>query len=158
MIRLIAQAIGRFGNFINQEIYGRPTELPWAITIDPANRVPGYESFSTFHPLFLYESLWNLANMFLLLWLGKKYDEKLRDGDLFLIYLVTYPLGRFMLEFLRLDSALVARINANQTLMAVVAVVSILLLWMRHRGEYKSKATVTAEVRAGRKSRKFRKS
>lgn len=154
----LGQAIGRWGNFVNQEIYGAPTSLPWAISIDPSKRVPGYEEFATFHPLFLYESLWNLANMFLLLWLGKKYDRKLRDGDLFFIYLVTYPLGRFLLEFLRLDSAQVAGLNANQTLMAVVAVVSAFLLWRRHQGEFKTKAEVTAEIRAGRKSRKFRKS
>ncbi len=153
----LGQAIGRWGNFVNQEIYGAPTNLPWAITIDEANRVPGFEQFSTFHPLFLYESLWNFANMFLLLWLGKKYDDRLRDGDLFLVYLLTSPLGRFLMEFLRLDSAQVAGLNANQTLMAVVAILSGVLLWRRHQGEFKTKAQVTAENRAGRKSRKFRK-
>lgn len=154
----LGQAIGRWGNFVNQEIYGAPTDLPWAITIDRQNRVPGFEEFETFHPLFLYESLWNLANMFFLLWLGKKYAAKLRDGDLFLIYLVTYPLGRFMLEFLRLDSSQLAGINANQTLMVVVAVVSGFLLWRQHRGEFKSKAQVSDENRSRKKSRKFRKS
>lgn len=154
----LGQAVGRWGNFFNQELYGAPTNLPWKLYIDRLHRLPGFYDVEYYHPLFLYESLWNLANMFLLLWLGKKYDRKLRDGDLFFIYLVTYPLGRFLLEFLRLDSAQVAGLNANQTLMAVVAVVSAFLLWRRHQGEFKTKAEVTAEIRAGRKSRKFRKS
>jgi len=152
----LGQAIGRWGNFVNQEVYGRPTDLPWAITIDPAYRVPGFEEFSTFHPLFLYESVWNLANMFLLLWLGRRFADRLRDGDLFLIYLFVYPVGRFLMEFIRLDSAELGGINANQTLMAVVAVLSLLLLWQRHRGEFKSKAEVTAEISTRKKSRKFR--
>jgi phosphatidylglycerol:prolipoprotein diacylglycerol transferase len=151
----LGQAIGRWGNFVNQELYGKPTELPWGITIDPQNRVPGFEEAVKFHPLFLYESLWNLANMYFLLWLGRKYGDKLRDGDLFLIYLITYPFARFLLEFLRLDSALLGGINANQALMTVVAVVSALLLWRRHRGEYKSKNEVTEENRTRKKSRKF---
>ena len=154
----LAQAIGRWGNFINQEIYGAPTDLPWAVTIDPAHRVSGYEAFSTFHPLFLYESLWNLANMFLLLWLGRRFADRLRDGDLFLIYLIGYPIGRFWMEFLRLDSSMVAGINANQWLMVVVMAAAGLLLWRRHQGEFKTKKQVTEEIRARPKSRKFRKS
>ncbi len=152
----LAQAIGRWGNFVNQEIYGAPSTLPWAITIDPGHRVPGYEEFATFHPLFLYESLWNLANMFLLLWLGRKFADKLRDGDLFLIYLIAYPVGRFLLEFLRLDAAMLGTLNANQALMAVVAVLSTFILWRRHQGEFESKAAVTEANRERRKSRKFR--
>ena len=153
----LAQAIGRWGNYVNQEIYGAPTDLPWAITIDPAYRAPGYEAFTKFHPLFLYESIWNLANMFLLLWLGKRYADRLRDGDLFLTYLITYPVGRFLLEFLRLDSSQVAGINANQTFMAIVAVVSGFLLWRRHRSEFESKAAVTEANKTKKKSAKFRK-
>ncbi len=153
----LGQAIGRWGNFINQEIYGAPTTLPWAIEIDPIYRVTGYEQFSTFHPLFLYESLWNLANMFLLIWLGRRFADRLRDGDLFLVYLIVYPIGRFWMEFLRLDSSMVAGINANQWLMVVVAAAAGLLLWRRHRAEeWKSKADVTEENRAQRKSKKFR--
>lgn len=153
----LGQAIGRWGNYVNQEIYGAPTDLPWAIEIDPAYRVPGFEEFSTFHPLFLYESLWNLANMFLLLWLGKRFADRLRDGDLFLVYLITYPLGRFLMEFLRLDSSLVGGINANQTFMAIVAVISAVILWRRHTGEFQSKAEVSEENRNRKKSRKFQK-
>jgi phosphatidylglycerol:prolipoprotein diacylglycerol transferase len=128
----LGQAIGRWGNFVNQELYGKPSTLPWAIKIDPVNRLPEYMQYETFHPLFLYESLWNLANMFLLIWLGRKKPEWLKTGDLFLIYLVTYPVGRFLLEFLRLDSPTIGTINTNQTVMLIVALVSIGLLLWRH--------------------------
>jgi phosphatidylglycerol:prolipoprotein diacylglycerol transferase len=128
----LGQAIGRFGNWFNQEVYGAPTTLPWAIRIDPRYRVAGFEAYETFHPLFLYEALWSLGNMALLLWLGRKHADKLIKGDLFLIYLIVYPLGRFLLEFLRLDSAQLGGINANQTFMAIVMLFSAGLLIYRH--------------------------
>jgi phosphatidylglycerol:prolipoprotein diacylglycerol transferase len=129
----LAQAIGRWGNFFNQELYGKPSTLPWAIYIDPANRVPGYENYSTFQPLFLYESIWNLLNMSFLLWLERRFPDKLKDGDLFLTYLVGYPIGRFFLEFLRLDSPRFGTININQTIMLIVVVIAGFLLYWRHR-------------------------
>ena len=129
----LAQAIGRWGNFFNQELYGAPTNLPWKIYIDPAHRLPGFENVAYYHPLFLYESLWNLANMAVLLWLGRRWADRLRTGDIFLGYLVIYPVGRFLLDFLRLDASRVVGINANQTLAAIVAVVAAGLLIWRHR-------------------------
>lgn len=129
----LGQAIGRWGNFVNQEVYGKPTTLPWAVHINPAYRYPGYENFETYHPLFLYESLWNFALMGLLLWLGRRYDNWLKPGDLFLIYLIGYPLGRVMLEFLRLDVSMIGGININQVLMIVVALIAAGLLIWRHR-------------------------
>ena len=129
----LAQAIGRWGNFFNQELYGKPTTLPWAVEIDPMNRVPGYVNYSTFHPLFLYESIWNLLNMGLLLWLERRFADKLKEGDLFLTYLIGYPIGRFFLEFLRLDAPRFGTININQTVMLIVALVSGFLLYWRHR-------------------------
>ncbi len=129
----LAQAIGRWGNFFNQELYGKPSTLPWAIYIDPAYRVPGYTQFSTFQPLFLYESIWNLLNMGLLLFLGRRYKDRLKNGDLLLIYLIGYPFGRFWLEFLKLDSPRLGTININQTVMLVVLVISTALLIWRHR-------------------------
>ena len=128
----LAQGIGRWGNFVNQEVYGLPSNLPWAIYIDPAHRLPGYENVAYYHPTFLYESLWNLLNMTLLLVLGRKFAEKLRDGDLFLIYLLFYSFGRFLLEFIRVDYSPVAGLNINQTLMAVVFVGSGVGLFVRH--------------------------
>ncbi len=129
----LAQAIGRWGNFFNQELYGKPSTLPWAIYIDPLNRVPGYTQYSTFHPLFLYESLWNLLNMGFLLFLERRIPNKLKNGDLLLIYLIGYPFGRFWLEFLKLDAPKFGTININQTLMVVIFVISIVLLIWRHR-------------------------
>jgi phosphatidylglycerol:prolipoprotein diacylglycerol transferase len=128
----IGQAIGRWGNFVNQELYGAPADLPWAIFIDPQNRLPGFENLSTYHPLFLYESIWNIANALFLLWLGRHLSHKLKPGDIFLSYLIIYPLGRFLLEFLRLDSSQVAGLNINQTLMLIVGLLSGALLISRH--------------------------
>ena len=129
----LAQAIGRWGNFFNQELYGKPSTLPWAINIDPINRVPGYENYSTFQPLFLYESIWNLMIMGFLLWLDRRFAGKLKDGDIFLTYLILYPIGRFFLEFLRLDSPRFGTINVNQIFMLIVALVSGFMLFWRHR-------------------------
>ena len=131
----LGQAIGRWGNFVNQELYGAPTNLPWKIYIEPQYRLPGFENQEYYHPLFLYESLWNLANMALLLWLNRRYGERLKNGDVFLVYLIVYPVGRFLLDFLRLDASMLGGINANQTVMAVIAVFSALALFLRHRKE-----------------------
>lgn len=129
----LAQAIGRWGNFVNQELYGPPTDLPWGIPIRPENRLAGYEAFERFHPLFLYESIWNLLSAGLLYWLWKRHGSRLQRGDLFLVYLITYPVGRFLLEFLRLDYVPLFGINLNQALMALVALASALALYWRHR-------------------------
>ncbi|MEA3327138.1 MAG: prolipoprotein diacylglyceryl transferase [Chloroflexota bacterium] len=129
----LGQAIGRWGNFINQEVYGSPTNLPWAITIDPEHRLPEFMDVATYHPLFLYESLFNLANMGFLLWLSHRFSKKLKPGDVFLTYLISYPVYRFFMEYLRLDNSFVGGINANQTLMIVIAVLSSGFLIWRHR-------------------------
>ena len=129
----LGQAIGRWGNFVNQELYGAPTDLPWKIYIDPLHRLAGFEMQEYYHPLFLYESLWNLGNLFFLIWLTRRYGGRLKNGDIFLVYLVIYPIGRFLLDFLRLDAAVVGGLNANQTAMAVVALLSASALYWRHR-------------------------
>jgi phosphatidylglycerol:prolipoprotein diacylglycerol transferase len=129
----LAQAIGRWGNFVNQELYGKPSTLPWAVKIDPINRVPGYENYSTFQPLFLYESIWNLMVMGFLLWMERKFASKLKEGDIFLAYLIGYSTGRFFLEFLRLDAPRFGTININQTVVLVVALISGFLIFWRHR-------------------------
>ena len=129
----LAQAIGRWGNFFNQEVYGKPTNLPWKIYIDPAHRVPGYENFDYFQPLFLYECLWNLLNMALLLWLARRFEKWLKPGDLFCAYMIFYAIGRFGLEFLRLDASQVAGINFNQTFMVIVALGAGVYVFLNHR-------------------------
>lgn len=129
----LAQAVGRWGNYVNQELYGAPTTLPWAIKIDEMYRLPEFMQYATYHPLFLYESLWNIANMLFLIWVGMEYKRKLKSGDIFLTYLVVYPVGRFLLEFLRLDASQVGGININQFIMAVVALGAGWALLYRHR-------------------------
>jgi len=129
----LGQAIGRWGNFFNQELYGAPTNLPWKIFIDPAHRLTQYTDVAFYHPLFLYESIWNLMNMFLLIWISRRFADSLKNGDIFLTYLVVYPIGRFLLDFLRLDASMVGGININQTVMAIVAASAGLALYLRHR-------------------------
>lgn len=129
----LGQAIGRWGNFVNQELYGAPTNLPWKIYIDPDRRLAEYSNVEYYHPLFLYESIWNLANMALLLWISRRFGDRIKKGDIFLIYLIVYPIGRFLLDFLRLDASMVGGININQTIMGVVAACAGLALFMRHR-------------------------
>ncbi len=129
----LGQAIGRWGNFFNQELYGAPTNLPWKIYIDPAHRLAGFENVSYYHPLFAYESILNLANMLLLLWITRQFASRLKRGDVFNVYLIVYPVIRFFLDFLRLDASRVFSINVNQTLSAVVAVCAIGVLVWRHR-------------------------
>ena len=136
----IGQAIGRWGNYVNQELYGRPTTLPWAIDILAQNRVPGYtDPALRFHPTFLYESIGNLLICLALLYIARRYADRLKAGDLFILYLIFYPVLRFLLEFLRLDSseitasALNLTLNANQTLMVILAVVAAFWFASRHR-------------------------
>lgn len=131
----LGQAIGRWGNYVNQELYGAPTTLPWAISIDAAHRVPGFtDPALKFHPLFLYESIGNLLICLGLLYIARRYAAWLKSGDLIIIYLIMYPVLRFFLEFIRLDSSELFSINANQTLMLVVAIVAGLALTRRHQG------------------------
>ena len=90
----VAQAIGRLGNWFNQELFGRPTTLPWGLEISPAHRPVGYEQFATFHPTFLYEALWNLALAGLLVLIDRR--RVLRPGRIFVLYIGGYAVGRFL--------------------------------------------------------------
>ena len=130
---LVAQGIGRWGNFINQELYGRPSNLPWAITIHPNNRRPRFELIEKYHPLFLYEFILNILAAIILMVIHRVCKRKLYKGDVFLLYLVFYPAIRFGLEFVRLEPSLTASgININQTVMLVVLIVAIVALVLRH--------------------------
>lgn len=139
----LGQAIGRFGNFFNQELYGAPTNLPWKLFIDPAHRLTGFESVEYYHPLFAYESILNLANMFFLIWIGRRFKDNLKSGDILLVYLIVYPTIRFLLDFLRLDASRVAGVNANQTFMAIVAVCAAAAWWWRHQHEKSTDSVVS---------------
>jgi phosphatidylglycerol:prolipoprotein diacylglycerol transferase len=130
----LGQAIGRWGNFFNQELYGKPTDLPWAVTIRPENRVPGYEEYSHFHPMFLYEMLMNLAILGGLMWIERRFQERLRTGDLFGLYFVLYFTGRFFLEFLKLDAPeFGSGFTIAQALAVVVVIAGLVFLYARHR-------------------------
>jgi phosphatidylglycerol:prolipoprotein diacylglycerol transferase len=129
----LAQAIGRLGNYFNQELYGLPTDAIWKIFISPEHRLAGYEAMEYYHPLFAYESFLNLLNLGLLLWVSRRFSEKLKTGDLFLLYLFTASLIRFLLEFLRLDVALVSGININQVFMGIVAISCGVYFYLRNR-------------------------
>ncbi len=99
---ILAQAIGRLGNWFNQELFGRPTDLPWALEIPDATKRPvGYEQFETFHPTFLYESLWNLGVLALLLWADRRF--RMGHGRVFALYVAAYCAGRVWIEMLRID-------------------------------------------------------
>ncbi len=99
----LAQAIGRWGNWFNQELFGRPSSLPWAVHIDLAHRPPGLQQIATYHPTFLYESLWNLAVVALVLLVERRH--RLRPGRLFAVSVAGYAIGRFLIERLRIDYA-----------------------------------------------------
>jgi phosphatidylglycerol:prolipoprotein diacylglycerol transferase len=131
----LGQAIGRWGNLMNQELYGAPTTLPWGLRLtNPSPQLPQYDyTTMRFHPLFLYESIGNLLILIALLYVARRYADRLKDGDLFLVYLILYPALRFLLEFLRLDSSQLLDVNANQALMLVVMAMSAIWLNQRHR-------------------------
>jgi prolipoprotein diacylglyceryl transferase len=130
----LAQGIGRWANFINQELYGTPTNLPWGISIDQNNRVGQYtasEYSGNFHPLFLYESLWNIIAFFVLFNLYNRYRDRFQAGDFFLLYLAQYAFIRFFLEFLRIDVAMAFGVNTSQVLAFVVFIVAIAAFFIR---------------------------
>jgi prolipoprotein diacylglyceryl transferase len=99
---LIAQAIGRWGNWFNQELFGKPTTAPWGLKIDEANRPPGYEQYATFQPTFLIECIWNLAAFAFLLWADRRF--KLGHGRVLALYVMAYTAGRAWIEMLRIDT------------------------------------------------------
>jgi prolipoprotein diacylglyceryl transferase len=98
-----AQAIGRWGNYFNQELFGRPTTVPWALEIDTLNRPDGYEAFETFHPTFLYESLWCILVAVVVIWADRRFT--MGHGRVFALYVALYCLGRVFIESVRIDTA-----------------------------------------------------
>lgn len=127
----VGQAVGRFANYFSQELYGWPTNLPWGIYIAREKRFYGLESFAYFHPLFLYESLWNLLNFALLIYISRKYEHKLLPGELFAIYLPTYAVGRLFLEGLRIESWMLGGYRMAQLVSIVLILASVVLVILR---------------------------
>lgn len=143
---ILAQAIGRWGNFFNQELYGYPTDLPWAIYIDPMHRLPGYESYSHFHPLFLYESLWNLLGFTVLMLLGRKLRSWLHDGDIFFLYVIHYSIGRFFLEGLKLDVWTLGGIPTARWITGAAVIAVVIVMIFRHYKYHKEAKNETLNI------------
>ncbi len=133
---VLAQAVGRFGNYFNQELFGRPTTLPWGLEIDPAHRPARYADVATFHPTFLYESLWDVGVALVVIWADRRF--RLSGGRAFALYLALYAVGRAWIEALRVDDAEhFLGIRLNDFVMGVVfaGAVGYLVARRRHRRE-----------------------
>ncbi|MFN2136439.1 MAG: prolipoprotein diacylglyceryl transferase family protein, partial [Candidatus Promineifilaceae bacterium] len=113
-----------WGNFFNQELYGRPSNLPWAIKID--HPLPAYAAYERFHPAFLYESIWSFLTFLLLYFLTRRYVERFLPGEITALYLILYAAGRSLLELTRLDSRTVS-VGGLDTGIAVATLVSLVI-------------------------------
>jgi len=131
---ILAQAIGRWGNYFNQELFGRPSDLPWAIRIAPENRPTQFADAETFHPTFLYESIWDLLICLVLLWIARRFANRLRDGDLVMLYVSLYSVGRFFVETLRVDPAFLigGSTRGNRFVSSLLALGFAMILLLRH--------------------------
>ncbi len=132
---IIAQAIGRIGNYFNQEVFGKPTDLPWAIEIEAKNRPDGYEAITTFHPTFFYELLWCLFIAFLLIKLPGFLKSVARNsGDIFALYVAGYTAGRFWIEALRIDEAnYILGLRLNIWVSIIVFTAAVIYLYRSNR-------------------------
>jgi prolipoprotein diacylglyceryl transferase len=145
----LAQAFGRWGNYFNQELFGTPTTVPWALEVDPEHRPDRYLDAATFHPTFLYESLYNLAVVVILIRVGA--TRRLRPGSLALLYLVLYGAGRFLLELLRTDTTyrLFGLSRNAYVSLAVVVGASVWLVLRERRGPPAEDAEPTGKAEDG---------
>ena len=133
---LLAQGVGRIGNWFNQELYGRPTNLPWGLKIDVDHRVQGYEQYSTFHPTFLYELIYDLSMVGVLLLIDWRW--RIRAPGLFALYVSFYTFGRFFEELLRIDPAhhiAGLRLNAWVSLILFIASTAFFIWWQFFGGK-----------------------
>lgn len=137
---LIAQAIGRWGNFINQELYGPPTDRPWGILIDPANRLPQYADLSQFpldtrfHPTFLYESIWLLVGFVLLVYLNHRFRDAWKYGTLFGVFLIWWGGGRAWIELFRPDQPAIGDsfVTISMVFALLLAVAGVIIILQRY--------------------------
>jgi prolipoprotein diacylglyceryl transferase len=131
---VLGQAIGRWGNWVNQELFGRPSDLPWAVQIDPEFRPAGFEEFATFHPTFLYESLWSLGVFVVLVLADRRW--RMGHGRVFALYVMLYTAGRLWIEALRIDQAstvLGLRVNIWTTIVVFLGALGYFLWSRKHR-------------------------
>jgi prolipoprotein diacylglyceryl transferase len=130
----LAQAIGRLGNWFNQELFGAPSELPWALEIDPVHRPVGYEQYETFHPTFLYEGIWLVGVAVLVAWADRRW--RLGHGRAFAVYVAVYCVGRLGVEMLRIDPVTEVgglRLNVYTSVLVGLGAVVYLLISARRR-------------------------
>lgn len=140
---LVAQAVGRLGNWFNQELFGAPTTLPWGLRIDVEHLPAGYAPGTLFHPTFLYEALWNLAGAAALVWLGRRFNW--RGGVSMWAYMVIYTAGRIWVEYLRIDDAQhILGIRLNVWTSAVVCLIGLTGMFLTLR-----KQKASTQVGAG---------
>ncbi|HEX5943076.1 MAG TPA: prolipoprotein diacylglyceryl transferase [Anaerolineales bacterium] len=139
---LVGQGIGRLANFINQELYGPPTTLPWGIPIAAEHRLPQYQELglfpvesTRFHPTFAYEMLWNFASAGLLLWLSRRYKEDIKPGAIFAGWLILAGIGRVIVEFFRPDQPKIPSlgISYSSIFAALMAIAGVILLMARYK-------------------------
>lgn len=135
----LGQAVGRLGNFVNQELYGPPTTLPWGIPIDAAHRVPEWanlnlfpEATTRFHPLFAYEAILSLLTLGAILWISRRFAHRLYDGDMLLIFIMFYGVVRSYLETFRVQNWVIAGIPTATWLGIGGLVLAGGFLWLRH--------------------------
>ena len=145
----IGQAFGRWGNYFNQELFGTPTALPWGLRIDPENRPEQYADAETFHPTFLYESLWSLGVAAVVIWADRRF--RLGHGRAFALYLGLYATGRALLELLRTDAAnLVLGIRVNQLTALLVVLGAVLYIAVSTRRRPGRETLVQVPPESGR--------
>ena len=131
---VLAQALGRLGNWFNQELFGRPTDLPWGLVIDPEHRPEGLAEQATYHPTFLYELLWNVGVAALVIWADRRF--RLGHGRAFALYVAAYTVGRGWIELLRIDPAqdvLGLRLNTWTSILVLAGAVTYLVVSARLR-------------------------
>jgi phosphatidylglycerol:prolipoprotein diacylglycerol transferase len=153
---LLAQAVGRWGNFFNQEAYGRPTDLPFGVMIDADRRLPPFDNLQQypndqlFHATFLYESIWNIAGLGLIVWLERRLKGWLRTGDSALMYLIVYGVGRLWIEGLRTDSLCTSGVGGDCAgALRAAQVVSLLLIFGGLIGMYINHSRALPPASAG---------
>jgi prolipoprotein diacylglyceryl transferase len=142
----LAQAFGRWGNYFNQELFGTPTTLPWGLEIDPENRPEAYPDAATFHPTFLYESIWNLALSAFIIWLDRRVPSL--KGRLIGVYLIGYAMMRFLLELIRTDTTFrFIGLSRNAWVsLAVVVIGIVILVWKRDETSQTDSPTMSDQV------------
>jgi len=151
---VLAQALGRWGNYFNQELYGKPSDLPWAVKIDPAHRTPPYTDSSTFQPMFLYESILDVLVFFVLIWFTRRYWRRVPYGTVFALYVALYNFYRVPLETLKIDTADIffgQRVNVWVSgVLVVIGLISFIVLFRRRSDAPVSTApAVAAAVASG---------